>query len=176
MLANLFRAARCVGRAGHNVRVVGRSHIRHAHQITPTGLSFVPRSPRRLPRALEAKMASLESVTQQLSSLSISPAASVTHQAASEPQQWRDAIEASGRAPESFELLKTFVYKPKTAKTATVVPVVVIASEKSAGWGSQVIGKKFNLKDLRAASDDLLNEFFGLDKHSRMSRLSSPRI
>ena len=51
-----------------------------------------------------------------------------------------------------------------------------VASEKSAGWGSQVIGKKFNLKDLRAASDDLLNEFFGLDKHSRMSRLSSPRI
>ena len=111
-------------------------------------------------------MASIESVTQQLSTLSISPAATVTHEAATNPTQWRQVLEADAAAPKSFRLLKTFVYKPKTAKTATPVPVVAIAAETT-DFGPQNLGKKLNLKDLRNAADELITEFFGLDKHSR---------
>lgn len=111
-------------------------------------------------------MASLESITQSLASLSITPSASVSHTVASSPAAWREALEASGSAPKSFELTKTIVYKPKTAKTATPVPVVVIAAENT-DVISGALGKKLSLKELRLASEDLLTEFFAVDKHAR---------
>ncbi|KAJ2968432.1 hypothetical protein NUW54_g13219 [Trametes sanguinea] len=110
-------------------------------------------------------MASLESLTQSLAKLSISPAATVSHAPTNSPQSWREALEASPDAPKPFELVKTLVYKPKTAKTATPVPVVVIARETT-DVPSGVLGKTLNVKDLRLASEDLLKEFFGLDKNS----------
>ncbi|KAJ7743190.1 hypothetical protein B0H16DRAFT_1562246 [Mycena metata] len=64
-----------------------------------------------------------------------------------------------------FELIKTLVYKPKTAKTATAVPVVVIARDETE-TNSAAIGKKLNLKEMRLASEDLLTDFFALDKNS----------
>ncbi|KAI0071529.1 prolyl-tRNA synthetase [Panus rudis PR-1116 ss-1] len=110
-------------------------------------------------------MASVDGLLKQLQSLSITPAATVEHAPASSPAAWREALEKSESAPKSFELIKTLVYKPKTAKTATPVPVVVLARE-----GTDVIsgalGKKLNLKDLRLASEDLLSDFFSLDKNS----------
>lgn len=112
-------------------------------------------------------MASLESITQSLASLSIAPSASVTHATASSPAAWREALEASEGAPKSFELVKTIVYKPKTAKTATPVPLVVIARENT-DVISGALGKKLNLKELRLASEDLLTEFFAVDKHARV--------
>ncbi|KAH9887195.1 hypothetical protein C8Q73DRAFT_255469 [Cubamyces lactineus] len=113
-------------------------------------------------------MASLESITQSLSKLSISPAATVSHGPTNSPQSWREALEASSDAPKPFELIKTLVYKPKTAKTATPVPVFVIARETT-DVPSGVLGKTLNLKDLRLASEDLLKEFFDLDKNSLSS-------
>ncbi|EKM57048.1 uncharacterized protein PHACADRAFT_254575 [Phanerochaete carnosa HHB-10118-sp] len=110
-------------------------------------------------------MAPLESITQSLASLSIAPSASVTHAAASSPAAWREALESSEGAPKSFELVKTIVYKPKTAKTATPVPLVVIARENT-DVISAALGRKLNLKELRLASEDLLAEFFAVDKHS----------
>ncbi|KAL7284037.1 hypothetical protein ACG7TL_001314 [Trametes sanguinea] len=124
---------------------------------------FASSRPARSPAA--ATMASLESITQSLAKLSISPAASVSHAPTNSPQSWREALEASPDAPKPFELVKTLVYKPKTAKTATPVPVVVIARETT-DVPSGVLGKTLNLKDLRLASEDLLKEFFGLDKNS----------
>ena len=113
-------------------------------------------------------MASVESIVQQLQGLSITPSATVSHAAANSPANWREALEQSSSAPKSFELIKTLVYKPKTAKTATPVPLVVVARE-----GTDVIsgalGKKLNLKEPRFASDDLFTEFFSLDKNSRTS-------
>ncbi|TBU61073.1 prolyl-tRNA synthetase [Dichomitus squalens] len=108
---------------------------------------------------------SLESITASLSKLSITPAATVSHGPTNSPQSWRDALEASGSAPQGFELIKTLVYKPKTAKTATPVPVFVIARESS-DVPSGTLGKHLNLKELRLASEDLLKEFFNLDKNS----------
>lgn len=60
------------------------------------------------------------------------------------------------------------VYKPKTAKTAIPVPVVVIARDETE-TNAGAIGKKLNLKELRMANEELLTEFFALDKDSRMS-------
>lgn len=119
-------------------------------------------------------MASLESITQSLASLSIAPSASVTHATASSPSAWREALEASEGAPKSFELIKTIVYKPKTARTATPVPLVVIARENT-DVISGALGKKLNLKELRLASEDLLTEFFAVDKHARVYSQSLSR-
>lgn len=111
-------------------------------------------------------MASLDAVAQALSKLSISPAATVSHAPTNSPKTWREALEASSSAPKPFELTKTLVYKPKTAKTATPVPVFLITRETS-DVPSGALGKVLNLKDLRLASEDLLKEFFALDKNSR---------
>ncbi|KAI0765273.1 prolyl-tRNA synthetase [Fomes fomentarius] len=108
---------------------------------------------------------SLESITESLSKLSITPSATVSHGATNSPASWREALEGSSSAPKDFELIKTLVYKPKTAKTATPVPVLVIARE-STDVPSGVLGKTLNLKELRLASEDLLKEFFALDKNS----------
>jgi len=113
-------------------------------------------------------MASLDTITQSLESLSIKPTASISHGATTSPVAWRDALLTTDSVPKSFELIKTLVYKPKTAKTATPVPVVVIARDETE-TNSGAIGRKLNLKELRLASGDLLTEFFASDKDSRMS-------
>ncbi|KAF8157026.1 hypothetical protein B0H34DRAFT_657939 [Crassisporium funariophilum] len=104
-------------------------------------------------------------LVEKLNALSIKPTANIKHAETSSPATWKDALIASGSAPESFEIIKTLVYKPKTAKTATPVPVVVIARDETE-TNSAAIGKKLNLKELRLASEDLLTEFFALDKNS----------
>ncbi|KAJ7623394.1 hypothetical protein FB45DRAFT_925519 [Roridomyces roridus] len=101
-----------------------------------------------------------------LASLSITPAARVSHSETSSPATWREALAANASTPtNSFELIKTLVFKPKTAKTAVPVPVVVIARDDTE-TNSGALGKKLNLKELRLASEDLLTEFFALDKNS----------
>ncbi|CAL1708919.1 unnamed protein product [Somion occarium] len=110
-------------------------------------------------------MASVDAISALLESLSIIPTATVSHAPASSPATWREALEQSSSAPKPFELIKTLVYKPKTAKTATPIPLVVVAREHT-DVISTVLGKKLNLKDLRLASEDLLTEFFSLDKNS----------
>ncbi|KAG6887856.1 hypothetical protein C0992_010460 [Termitomyces sp. T32_za158] len=110
-------------------------------------------------------MASLDSVTSALAVLHIKPASAIAHAATTSPAEWKDALIADETTPKGFELIKTLVYKPKTAKTATPVPVVVIARD-STETNSGAIGKALNLKELRLASADLLTEFFSLDKDS----------
>jgi prolyl-tRNA synthetase len=99
-----------------------------------------------------------------LAALSISPT-TISHEPTTSPAQWKEVISANAEAPKDFELIKTLVYKPKTAKTATPVPVVVIAREATE-TNSGAIGKQLNLKELRLAAPELLQEFFGLDKDS----------
>lgn len=99
-----------------------------------------------------------------LSSLSVAPSV-VQHAQTTSPAQWKDALAAHADAPKQFELIKTLVYKPKTAKSAVPVPVVVIAREETE-VNSGAVGKQLNLKELRMASEDLLKEFFNLDKDS----------
>ncbi|KAI0065259.1 prolyl-tRNA synthetase [Artomyces pyxidatus] len=110
-------------------------------------------------------MSSIESATQALAALSIIPWAAVSHAQVSSPSTWKDALENTPDTPKAFELVKFLVFKPKTAKNATPVPVVVIARDETE-TSSGALGKKLNLKDLRLASEDLLSEFFSLDKDS----------
>jgi len=116
-------------------------------------------------------MASIAELATKLDNLAIKPAATITHAETISPATWKDALTTSGSAPESFQLIKTLVYKPKTAKTSTPVPVVVIARDETE-VNSGAVGKKLNLKELRLASEDLLTDFFSLDKNSRMSFFS----
>lgn len=113
-----------------------------------------------------APMSSLDQITQALAALSIKPVATISHAATNSPASWKDALSADTSSPKSFELIKTIVFKPKTAKNAAPVPVVVIVREETE-TASGALGKKLNLKELRLASGDLLSEFFALDKNSR---------
>jgi prolyl-tRNA synthetase len=116
----------------------------------------------------------MDSLSTVFASLSIHPAAHVSHADTSSPATWRDTLDANPSTPaKSFQLIKTLVYKPKTAKTATPVPVVVIARDETE-TNSGAIGKILNLKEMRLASEDLLTEFFALDKNSRTSLFSTP--
>lgn len=110
----------------------------------------------------------VDSITQSLAKLSITPAGSIiSHAETTSPATWREALDASPDAPKSFELIKVLVFKPKTAKTSTPIPVVVIARDETE-TNSGALGKKLNLKELRLASEDLLKEFFSLNKNSCM--------
>ena len=127
-------------------------------------------SPRRsLQRSLNIAMSAntIESLVASLSSLSIKPQANVSHEATTSPAAWREALASSSSTPANYQLTKTLVFKPKTAKSAVPVPVVVIAREET-DTNSTALGKKLNQKEMRLASADLLSEFFGLDKDSRM--------
>lgn len=119
-------------------------------------------------------MSTLDPVTSVLESLSIKPTAKIAHGATTSPASWKEAIAANADAPKSFELTKTLVFKPKTAKTATPVPVVVIAREETETV-SGALGKKLNLKELRLAQEDILKEFFSLDKDSRTYCVFTPK-
>ena len=123
-------------------------------------------SPSYLRPSTTINMSSAESVIQSLAGLSIKPAGTVSHNETTSPATWREALNATSTAPKSFELIKTLVFKPKTAKTATPIPVVVIARDETE-TSSGALGKKLNLKELRLASEDLLKELFALDKNSR---------
>lgn len=159
------RSARCLARiSAHRQLLQKRNLIAAFCESRPKSIH----PPRVIlnRRFASASMASLETITQALAALSIKPTATVSHTKTNSPDTWRQALASEASAPESFELIKTLVFKPKTAKNATAVPVVVIASDKTE-TASGALGKKLNLKDLRLASEDLLTEFFSLDKNSR---------
>ena len=109
----------------------------------------------------------MDPVIQSLASISINHTGIVEHQATTSPATWSEALKAKTSVPKDFVLLKTLVFKPKTAKSAVPIPVVVIARD-DAEISSSALAKKLNLKELRLASEELLAEFFSLDKDSRM--------
>ncbi|CAK5267323.1 unnamed protein product, partial [Mycena citricolor] len=106
----------------------------------------------------------MDSVLHTFSALSIAPVAQIAHAETSSPATWRQALDENASvSTKSFELVKTLVFKPKTAKTATPVPVVLIARDET-DTNAGTLGKHLNLKEMRLASEDLLTEFFALDK------------
>lgn len=127
-----------------------------------------PRSPHfRYPSAFHTSSPIMDHTT-RLSKLSVTPHSVVSHAVSDSPAKWRSSLStANPSAPQTFELTKTLVFKPKTAKNATPVPVVVVAREETE-MNSVALSKLLKLKDLRLASEDLLKEFFALDKDSCM--------
>lgn len=129
-------------------------------------LSFAQlRSFQRYQPISSQSMATLDSATQALAALSITPSVTIAHASASSPAQWKEALQTAFGGPKEFELLKVLIFKPKTAKGATPIPVVVVARDTTE-TSSSSLAKHLNLKELRLASDDLLSEFFSLDKDS----------
>jgi len=110
----------------------------------------------------------MERTQKVLSAAAITPAAIVSHAAATSPQAWSEALQspnANPSVPAQYSLTKVLVFKPKTAKNAVPVPVVIVAADKTE-VNSGALAKKLNLKEMRLASEDLLKEFFALDKDS----------
>lgn len=109
-------------------------------------------------------MASSDTFLSRLQHLSISPLVA-NHDPTDSPAAWKHALTNSQNAPSHYELIKTLVYKPKTAKTSVPVPVVAIVREDTE-TNSSALGKKLSLKELRLANEDLMKEFFGANKDS----------
>lgn len=152
----------------HAVRIAPRTFVlgrrSFPHLITARRVESPFSHPRYLHLSLPT-MAEVSALTKRLESMQVAPITSISHSEATTPAAWREAIQASD-APKGFQLVKVLVFKPKTAKNATPVPVVVIAKDETE-TSSGALGKKLNLKELRLASEDLLQEFFSADKNSR---------
>lgn len=107
--------------------------------------------------------ASVADIVAQLSSINITTGKLVAHESSTSPASWRDALGKASDVPESYQLVKTLVFKPKTSKTASQTPLVVVAREETE-TSSSALAKKYNLKDLRLAPEDLLTSLFGVTK------------
>jgi prolyl-tRNA synthetase len=103
-----------------------------------------------------------DAVLESLSKLSIAPK-TVSHNAVSDSKAWAEALNTTKDV--TFEITKTLILKPKTAKTAAPTPVVVIALD-STETNATALGKKLSLKDCRFANEDLLKDTFSVDKDS----------
>ncbi|PVF93478.1 putative proline-tRNA ligase, partial [Serendipita vermifera] len=111
----------------------------------------------------------LETTLATLAGCKIEPHGSLSHAATTtDPSTWKSAIQdapsSNATVPANYKLTKTLVFKPKTAKSATPTPLVLIACEETDTRATNALGKQLNLKELRLATDDLINEFFGVDK------------
>jgi hypothetical protein len=170
-----FTTANCARNRPRTLFESGCLGLKYAHQPScpcPIRFSHLSARPHQM---------SLENTLSALAALSIEPKGSLVHAVACDPASWKAALDgapASTKAavPSSYKLTKTLIFKPKTAKTATPVPVVVIASDETDTKNSTALGKRINQKELRLAGDDLIREFFALDKDSRASNSSVRQI
>lgn len=102
-------------------------------------------------------------VIQLLSGLSISPK-TVSHEAVADNKAWQAALEKA-QPDVKYNLTKTLVLKPKTAKSAAPTPLFILALDSSE-TNITAIGKSLGLKECRFANEDLLKETFNDDKTS----------
>ncbi|WFD33527.1 proline--tRNA ligase [Malassezia cuniculi] len=90
-----------------------------------------------------------------LASLSIE-AAPVTHTAAPTHPEWTAALDALSDTP-AHRRIKTLVFKPKTPKSETPIPVVVVSDDATTA-SSGAIGAALKLKELRLAAPELITD------------------
>ncbi|KAI8988224.1 hypothetical protein BDF20DRAFT_813883 [Mycotypha africana] len=105
---------------------------------------------------------SSQAVLERLAQLQISPKV-VSHDSVNDNKAWAEALKDTNDV--AFEITKTLILKPKTAKTATPTPVVVVALD-STEVNATALGKKLSLKDCRFANEDLLKETFSITKEA----------
>lgn len=104
-------------------------------------------------------------VLDALASLSIGAKPTcLQHEPATSQVEWSETLKAhASEAPESYRVLKTLVFKPKTGKADTPIPLVVLtddATQTSTG----AIGAHLKLKELRLAVPELLQATLGATK------------
>lgn len=110
-------------------------------------------------------MSASDAVLKVLSDLSI-VAKTATHESAPDNKSWSAALSGSNLGFE-YVLTKNLILKPKTAKTAKVTPVFVIALDTTE-TNATALGKKLKLKECRFANEDLLQGTFGVNKDGGM--------
>ncbi|KAG8817203.1 hypothetical protein FRC19_011494, partial [Serendipita sp. 401] len=111
----------------------------------------------------------LENILTALAACKIEPKGSLSHAATTtDPASWKTALEgapsSNATVPGAYKLTKTLVFKPKTAKNAAPTPVIVIAAQDTDTRATNALGKQIGQKEMRLATDDLINEFFGVEK------------
>ncbi|KAI9599562.1 hypothetical protein BDF19DRAFT_410207 [Syncephalis fuscata] len=104
-------------------------------------------------------MATLEAIQAHLAALSIS-ASATSHAAVAGGAAWQEELT---KTSVDAHVTKTLVFKPKTAKTAVATPVVVLALEETT-VPLGALAKKINVKEMRMAAADLLQEAFAVEK------------
>lgn len=114
----------------------------------------------------------LETTLAALAACNIEPKGSLSHApTTTDPASWKSAIQEApshvATVPSEYKLTKTLVFKPKTAKSAVPIPLILIAAEDTDTKATNALGKQLNLKELRLASDDLIKEIFGAEKNTR---------
>ncbi|WWC89706.1 proline-tRNA ligase [Kwoniella dendrophila CBS 6074] len=105
-------------------------------------------------------------ILERLSKLQIKHDEIINHSAVKNGQEWSAELSISSPGLNSISITKTLLFKPKTAKTATPTPVLVLAKE-STETSSGLIGKYLELKELRLASEDLIKSVFPEIKNSK---------
>lgn len=106
-------------------------------------------------------MSSCAAVLESLSKLSITPK-TTSHEAAADNKTWSTALSAANPGFD-YQVTKTLILKPKTAKSATPTPVVAIALD-STETNVTALGKKLGLKECRFANEDFLQGTFAVAK------------
>lgn len=156
--------------SSHRIRSSSLLLLRTHRYSPPRQRQPVPRTyPLTTPSATRMASSSVGDIVSQLASLDIKPHGGklVAHESSTSPASWRDALSKTTDVPASYELVKTLVFKPKTSKTAPQTPLIVIAREETE-TSSAALGRKYNLKDLRLAPEELLQSLFGVNKDACM--------
>lgn len=83
----------------------------------------------------------------------------LTHSLVSTSNAWDSVLADSSEAVDEYKLTKTLVFKPKTPKSKTTVPVVLIALDSSTTSLTH-IAKVVKAQDLRLANSDLVASVF----------------
>lgn len=106
-------------------------------------------------------MSSCAAVLESLSKLSITPK-TTSHESAADNKTWSTALSAANPGFD-YQVTKTLILKPKTAKSATPTPVVAIALDATE-TNVTALGKKLGLKECRFANEDFLQGTFAVAK------------
>lgn len=83
----------------------------------------------------------------------------ITHDPVSNNDIWASVLKDL-KTPDAYELTKTLVFKPKTAKSQPSTLIILLALN-STPTSSAAAGKAVSAKDLRLASPELVAETFG---------------
>ena len=149
-----------VSSSNSTIAEVGREEVGH---VAVKATSFFSHADTRLDSTPSLMS---ESILAALSSLSLGDAPRVASHAATDSQAaWADALAtlSADAAPTGYRLLKTLVFKPKTAKSDTPIPLLVVTDEKTQ-TSTAAIGAHMKLKDLRLAVPELLHATLGATK------------
>ncbi|KAI7866547.1 hypothetical protein BDF14DRAFT_1812647 [Spinellus fusiger] len=106
-------------------------------------------------------MAHSGAVLESLAKLSLTPK-TIDHAPVEENKAWTEVL-AKAELGTDYQVTKTLILKPKTAKTAASTPVLVVALD-STEINVTALGKSLHLKECRFAGEELLQTTFGVQK------------